>query len=188
MLSRQVWEPASAPHQNRVQNGPAVQGPRIRGRLPPHLIFVTVVAWSLLQNVLVRWLTFLLRTREVPGSNLGPETGYPDWGISWLSSVPPGKCRNSPVNSPTTSSVHIVFSSSFTCHPLIWRCIIRATEKALLNKLQINKVILINRNSFTLPLFLPIKIRVETGLSLINCHGQKKQKVRYNFLRVICIN
>jgi hypothetical protein len=24
---------------------------------------------------------FLLRIREVPGSNLGPETGYPDWSF-----------------------------------------------------------------------------------------------------------
>jgi hypothetical protein len=29
-------------------------------------------------NVAVVWLTFLVRTREVPGSNLGPETGYLD--------------------------------------------------------------------------------------------------------------
>jgi hypothetical protein len=29
-------------------------------------------------NVLVEWLTLLLNIREIPGSNLGPETGYPD--------------------------------------------------------------------------------------------------------------
>jgi hypothetical protein len=29
-------------------------------------------------HVVVQWLTFLLRIREVPGSNLGPETGYHD--------------------------------------------------------------------------------------------------------------
>jgi len=29
-------------------------------------------------NVVIEWLTILLRIREVPGSNLGPETGYPD--------------------------------------------------------------------------------------------------------------
>jgi hypothetical protein len=29
-------------------------------------------------NVVIEWLAFLLRIREVPGSNLGPETGYPD--------------------------------------------------------------------------------------------------------------
>jgi hypothetical protein len=29
-------------------------------------------------NVVVEWLTLLLHIREVPGSNLSPETGYPD--------------------------------------------------------------------------------------------------------------
>jgi hypothetical protein len=45
-------------------------------------------------NVVVEWLTLLLRIREVPGSNLGPG----DWlsyGFSLSSSVPPGKYRNS---------------------------------------------------------------------------------------------
>jgi hypothetical protein len=26
----------------------------------------------------LEWLTFLLRVRDVPGSNLGPDTGYPE--------------------------------------------------------------------------------------------------------------
>jgi hypothetical protein len=30
-----------------------------------------------IQNVVVVWLTFLLRIREVPDSNFGPEAGYP---------------------------------------------------------------------------------------------------------------
>jgi hypothetical protein len=29
-------------------------------------------------TAVVKWLTLLLRIREVPGSNLGPEAGYPD--------------------------------------------------------------------------------------------------------------
>jgi hypothetical protein len=29
-------------------------------------------------NVVVEWLTLLLRIREVQGSNLGPETVYPE--------------------------------------------------------------------------------------------------------------
>jgi hypothetical protein len=29
-------------------------------------------------NVVIEWLTLLLRIREVPISNVGPETGYPD--------------------------------------------------------------------------------------------------------------
>jgi hypothetical protein len=45
----------------------------------------------------VEWLTLLLRIREVPGSNLGQETAYPDWGISWFSAVPPGECWSSTV-------------------------------------------------------------------------------------------
>jgi hypothetical protein len=32
-------------------------------------------------NVVVEWLTHLLRIREVPGSNLGTETGYPEEGF-----------------------------------------------------------------------------------------------------------
>jgi hypothetical protein len=31
-----------------------------------------------LQNITVEWLALLLCIREVPGSNLGPETGYPE--------------------------------------------------------------------------------------------------------------
>jgi hypothetical protein len=42
----------------------------------------------------VEFLTLLLRILEVPGSILGPAIGYPDWGISWFSSVP-GECRDS---------------------------------------------------------------------------------------------
>jgi hypothetical protein len=30
------------------------------------------------QNVVVEWLTLLLRKWEVPGSNLGPDTGCPE--------------------------------------------------------------------------------------------------------------
>jgi hypothetical protein len=32
-------------------------------------------ASGILPNVVVEWLILLLRIREVPGSNLGPETG-----------------------------------------------------------------------------------------------------------------
>jgi hypothetical protein len=42
-------------------------------------------------NVVVQWLTILLRIRKVPGSYLGLETGYPD-RFPWFSSVHPGKC------------------------------------------------------------------------------------------------
>jgi hypothetical protein len=39
----------------------------------------------MISNVVVEWLTFLLRIREVPGSNLGPEAGYLDRGFCGLS-------------------------------------------------------------------------------------------------------
>jgi hypothetical protein len=39
----------------------------------------------LLPSVAVKWLTLLFCIREILGSNLGLETGYPDWGVyfSW---------------------------------------------------------------------------------------------------------
>jgi hypothetical protein len=45
--------------------------------------FVMIRHWyrvssNLLSNVVVERLTLLLHIREVPGSNLGPKTGYPD--------------------------------------------------------------------------------------------------------------
>jgi hypothetical protein len=50
-------------------------------------------------NVVVEWFTRLLRIREVPGLNLGPETDYPVWSFSLFSSVPPGECRSSTLKS-----------------------------------------------------------------------------------------
>jgi hypothetical protein len=40
-------------------------------------------------NVVIEWLTLLLRILEVSDSNLNPETGYSDWHVSWFSLVPP---------------------------------------------------------------------------------------------------
>jgi hypothetical protein len=51
-----------------------------------------------LLNVMIEWLTLLLCIQEIPGSNLGLESGYPDCGFSWLSSVPPGECQDSTLN------------------------------------------------------------------------------------------
>jgi hypothetical protein len=42
-----------------------------------------------------RLVNTVLRIREVPGSNLGPKTAYLGCGFSWLSSVLPGKYRDS---------------------------------------------------------------------------------------------
>jgi hypothetical protein len=41
---------------------------------------------------------WLFRIWKVPGSNLSPEAGYPDWGFSRFSSVPPDKCLDSILN------------------------------------------------------------------------------------------
>jgi hypothetical protein len=60
-------------------------------------------------NVVFAWLTLLFRIREFPGSNHGPETGYPDLGFSLFSLVPSGKFRDS-----TLQLGH----DSFLQHPL----------------------------------------------------------------------
>jgi hypothetical protein len=52
---------------------------------------------QLYRNVVVKWLTLMLRIREFPGSNLGPKTGYSDRAFV-LSSVPLAKCRDSTLN------------------------------------------------------------------------------------------
>jgi hypothetical protein len=62
------------------------------------VILDTWIASALAPHIATEWLALLFRIREVPGSNRGPETGYPGWGSSWLSSVPPGKCRDSTLN------------------------------------------------------------------------------------------
>jgi hypothetical protein len=41
------------------------------------------------QNVASVWLPPLFCVREIPDSNLGPETGYTDWGFSSFSCPPP---------------------------------------------------------------------------------------------------
>jgi hypothetical protein len=50
----------------------------------------------ILPNVPVEWLTFLLRIREVPGSNHSQETGYPEQSFSCFSTLSPGKFRDRP--------------------------------------------------------------------------------------------
>jgi hypothetical protein len=67
-----------------------ITGGRLRRLLSSRTQFVPYTP-SLKPNSEVEWLTLLLCIREVPGSNLGPETGYP----LWFSSVPPGECHDS---------------------------------------------------------------------------------------------
>jgi hypothetical protein len=44
-------------------------------------MFSTVFTEGPISKVVVEWLALLTRIREVPGSNLSPEIGYPDWGF-----------------------------------------------------------------------------------------------------------
>jgi hypothetical protein len=44
------------------------------------------------------WLEFLLCIQAIPGSNVNPDTGYPDPRIFVVFSVPPGKCQDSTLN------------------------------------------------------------------------------------------
>jgi hypothetical protein len=46
-------------------------------------------------NVVVEWLTPLIRIREVPGSILRPGGRLSRLRFLWFSSVPPGECRES---------------------------------------------------------------------------------------------
>jgi hypothetical protein len=62
-------------------------------------------------------------------------------GFSWLSSVPPGKCRDSTLSYATTASFYTHSISSFICHSFIRRSVVRITEKVSLNKLQTNPAI-----------------------------------------------
>lgn len=67
--------------------------------------------YSIAISFAVKWLALLLRIRGVPGSNLGPENGYRDWGLLWYSSVPQTNTRTVPqfrtlLFSSTLSHVH----------------------------------------------------------------------------------
>jgi len=54
--------------------------------------------------------------RKLPRSNVGRNTGYPNWSFSWYSFILLAKCRD------TTRWGHnrfqITFNSSFTSHPI----------------------------------------------------------------------
>jgi hypothetical protein len=67
-------------------------------------------------DVVVKWSTLLLNIREVPGSNLGPETGYTEvCFIVFLS--PPMRIPGQYVkNHAASASFHILSNSSFTDH------------------------------------------------------------------------
>jgi hypothetical protein len=79
----------------------------------------------------------LLYIRGLPVSNHGPVTGYPDLGLSWVFSVPPGECRVSTLQLGHDCFFQILSNSSFTFHPFIRRYTNEVTEEASSNK-QIN--------------------------------------------------
>jgi hypothetical protein len=82
-------------------------------------------------NVVIEWITFLLRIWELLGSYIGPETGYHNWGVLQFSSVPRDKCWDSTLHSATTASFHILSNSSFTYHLF---CKLQTTSKAITDK------------------------------------------------------
>jgi hypothetical protein len=47
---------------------------------------------------MVEWLTLVLRIREALGSDLFPETNYPDQDFLWFLSVSPEDCGDSTFN------------------------------------------------------------------------------------------
>jgi hypothetical protein len=62
-------------------------------------------------NVVIKLVALLLQMLEIMSSKLGPETGYPEWGLSWFSLITPGKCDNSVSNYATITSFHVLSSS-----------------------------------------------------------------------------
>jgi hypothetical protein len=91
-----------------------------------------------LLDVVVEWLTFLIRFRETLGSHLGPETVYSDWGPSYMFSVLPGKSWDSTLklghdhfpSHPFQFIIHLSLHSTLYS-PSHW--------KTSLNKQQTNK-------------------------------------------------
>jgi hypothetical protein len=45
-------------------------------------------------RAMLHWTDWRHGIPEALGSNFGRDTGYPDWGFMWFSSVTPGKCRD----------------------------------------------------------------------------------------------
>jgi hypothetical protein len=60
---------------------------------------------------------------EVISSNLSHDTIYPDWGLLWLSSLPPRKCCHITWKLAMTASFY-VWPFQYVSHPAIWCCII----------------------------------------------------------------
>jgi hypothetical protein len=75
-------------------------------------------------NITAKWLEFFISIRDIHDSNLGSDTGYPDKGFLYVSSVLSNKSRDSILTQATTTSFHILSNRLFTNHPIIWRYIV----------------------------------------------------------------
>jgi hypothetical protein len=71
---------------------------------------------------MAKWVTLLFHIWEVSGSNLGPETGFPEEDLQWFCSVCPGKCQISTANQDTITSFYILYNILFT-DPTIWKLV-----------------------------------------------------------------
>jgi hypothetical protein len=56
---------------------------------------------------------------EVLSSHISQDTGCPNWGLSWLSSAPSGKCWDSTTDQAMTASFQILSNSLCTSHPIV---------------------------------------------------------------------
>lgn len=68
-------------------------------------------------NVEVKWLTLLLRSREIPISILDQEpagTRYPGWSVSWFYSVLSYKRLNAALKYTTTAPFNVLINLSLT--------------------------------------------------------------------------
>jgi hypothetical protein len=101
-----------------------------------HKITEFYIKWP---NVVVEWLKLLLRFREVPGSNLSSETGYPDWGFSWFCSVPLSECRVSTLQLGHDRSFPYPFKFIIHLSQFISTLYSLGYWRASLNKLKLNK-------------------------------------------------
>jgi hypothetical protein len=83
-------------------------------------------------------LSLLHPIREVPASNVGPETGYPEFYRAFTQLLLPNYWDNT-LNYTTIASFYTLSNSSFMYHLFIRRYIVCVNEKVSLNELQINK-------------------------------------------------
>jgi hypothetical protein len=87
-------------------------------------------------NVVLEWLTLLLRIREIPGPNLGTETGYTDWFL-WFFSDPPGKCQDITLKlfhdlflaNSLSFNLHLSLSHSTLYSLRYWRSVAKQIKK-----------------------------------------------------------